>query len=229
MALLACFRASGDTTPATNAVYNGDKRSISLSGHIVDEINKVAPRLPTKESQGRSVGQTHSSQVIFEWLDGPKALYESDALHPTGLPYYPDVLWRTLVAGMDCFGSPAPASFQCCFENFIIIMEHMRHPEEGWTSPGGPEVLDPIHNFLLAMSSCAPCRRVFATRFGYLGLGPVGIEAGDRICIFLGFSTPFVVRPRDGGGYLVVGECYIYGLMDGEALVEGTLEDIILY
>ena len=53
---------------------------------------------------------------------------------------------------------------------------------------------------------------------------------GDLIAIFLGAGTPFVLRKSDAGVHVVVGECYIHGIMNGEALQEkeADLMDIVL-
>ena len=60
--------------------------------------------------------------------------------------------------------------------------------------------------------------RIFArTRGGYYVLGPGVMEVGDIICVLFGGKLPFCLRPR-GEYYLLVGECYVYGLMEGEAI-----------
>ncbi|KAF7553517.1 hypothetical protein G7Z17_g3572 [Cylindrodendrum hubeiense] len=52
---------------------------------------------------------------------------------------------------------------------------------------------------------------------GFVGLGPSNVQPGDVIVLLFGGSTPFILRPRvDHQGYLVVGETYIHGIMDGE-------------
>jgi hypothetical protein len=97
---------------------------------------------------------------------------------------------------------------------------------EQWDAGVAPaESVYAAQQFVTATSFAADARRVFATEGTYSGLGPLGIEKGDEICIFLGFSTPSIIRPRQAGGYVLVGECYIYGLMDGEALCHGREEE----
>lgn len=60
-------------------------------------------------------------------------------------------------------------------------------------------------------------RRFFSTTSGYWGLGPSMMELGDKCFIFFGSRVPSVVRPiGSSGGYKFIGECYIYGLMEGE-------------
>ncbi|KAJ4154804.1 hypothetical protein LMH87_000080 [Akanthomyces muscarius] len=60
--------------------------------------------------------------------------------------------------------------------------------------------------------------RIFArTRTGYYVLGPAAIQAGDVVCVLLGCKVPFCLRPV-GSRYQLVGECYVHGLMKGEAM-----------
>lgn len=68
----------------------------------------------------------------------------------------------------------------------------------------------------------------------YLGLAPSATLPGDQICILHGFHAPVILRPCGiaGGGtganddslsYTVIGNAYIHGLMDGEAMSEKSL------
>jgi hypothetical protein len=62
-------------------------------------------------------------------------------------------------------------------------------------------------------------RRLFVTDNGYVGLGAHGVQPGDKVCVLFGGATPYVVRPTGvEGEYLFMGECYVHGLMDGEAI-----------
>jgi hypothetical protein len=73
------------------------------------------------------------------------------------------------------------------------------------------------------------------TRSGYIGLGPKTCKVGDVIAIFDGAETPFVLRLAEKTGSLerirnlgsevrenmgelweIIGECYLYGLMNNE-------------
>lgn len=66
-----------------------------------------------------------------------------------------------------------------------------------------------------------PMARPVASEQGFVGLGTSDAQPGDVIVLLLGGSTPFILRPRTDvqEGYLLLGEAYIYGCMDGE-LVE---------
>ena len=60
-------------------------------------------------------------------------------------------------------------------------------------------------------------RRPFLTQQGYLGLAPTHAKEGDLVAILFGAVQPFVLR-RSGEQYELVGEAYVYGIMDGEFL-----------
>jgi hypothetical protein len=56
-----------------------------------------------------------------------------------------------------------------------------------------------------------------------LGLAPHSVREGDLICIVYGCSVPVVLRKvfvngqNDKYCHKLIGECYIHGMMDGEA------------
>jgi hypothetical protein len=59
---------------------------------------------------------------------------------------------------------------------------------------------------------------VFArTETGLCVLGPGVLEAGDVICVLFGGKMPFCLW-RWFDKYVLVGECYVYGHMTGEAI-----------
>ena len=68
---------------------------------------------------------------------------------------------------------------------------------------------------------CCADRLFFRTHEGYIGLGPADTQADDVIAIFLGCSTPLVLRPNDRGSdhFSVIGECFVHGLHDGTVLL----------
>lgn len=67
-------------------------------------------------------------------------------------------------------------------------------------------------------------RSIFRTRSGKLVVGPVAAKVGDQVVVLKGGRVPFVLRKvaadsdeRKAGSHQLVGECYCYGLMNGEA------------
>lgn len=89
-------------------------------------------------------------------------------------------------------------------------------------------------------------RKLFATREGRLGVGPMTTCVGDKIVLLMGGCLPFLVQKIDpspsisrrGGRkkpeyHKFIGECYVHGLQNGEGMAtageEGSkVEKIIL-
>jgi hypothetical protein len=43
-------------------------------------------------------------------------------------------------------------------------------------------------------------------------------QQGDMVCVLYGGAVPFVLREMDDGCCRMIGECYVDGLMQGEAM-----------
>ncbi|KAI1303873.1 heterokaryon incompatibility protein-domain-containing protein [Xylaria venustula] len=117
--------------------------------------------------------------------------------------------------------------------------------DDNW--PG--ELDDPNSDLMLVAKSFrakVAGRKLFKTSEGYLGLGPAYIQPGDKICLLLGSEFLIALRPQHSGipvsdtilnqnagvnntnvsstsqtceHFLVVGECFVPGLMAGEPLL----------
>ena len=69
-------------------------------------------------------------------------------------------------------------------------------------------------------------RELFITTQGYMGLCSAGVEKGDLVSVLLGCDMPILLRERDKSHYLrVIGEAYVHGIMDGEAVKGLTREN----
>jgi hypothetical protein len=68
-------------------------------------------------------------------------------------------------------------------------------------------------------------RRFCVTRKGYIGLVPIETKTGDEIAVFDGATVPFVLRQAEkgDGAFYLIGECYVHGIMKGEALGKETV------
>lgn len=73
-------------------------------------------------------------------------------------------------------------------------------------------------------------RRICTTDSGYFGLVPSISREGDLLCCFAGGCLPYVIRQSNNGcDFKLVGECYIHGVMQGEALRGAKLEDLEVF
>ena len=73
-------------------------------------------------------------------------------------------------------------------------------------------------------------RRLFETSRGFIGLGPAAAQIDDEICLLLGGQVCYALRTRQDGHHEFIGECYVHGMMDGQACEDGSfsIRNIIL-
>ncbi|KAF2162445.1 hypothetical protein M409DRAFT_27070 [Zasmidium cellare ATCC 36951] len=64
-------------------------------------------------------------------------------------------------------------------------------------------------------------RRLAVTESGHVGIVPQQAQKGDLVCVLYGCSVPVILRPLAKGQYRLVGECYLQGFMEGEAVRDG--------
>ncbi|MCJ1471782.1 hypothetical protein MMC13_000423 [Lambiella insularis] len=72
--------------------------------------------------------------------------------------------------------------------------------------------------YAYAMNHAANGRRAFTSKQGHLGLGSAGVQQGDMVCVILGLEVPVILRRLSTIRYVFIGDAYVYGIMDGEAM-----------
>ena len=142
----------------------------------------------------------------------------------------PDELWRTLVADRGPHGGNPPGWYhRACWDCFHLGSSSGDvNMNSLITNPKTPSLMV---EFLKRVQGIV-WNRLFvrSQKRKLFGLGPKGTRVGDLICILYGCSVPVILRPeRDPLGYEIkhyeiVGESYIYGMMDGEAVSKAMPE-----
>lgn len=71
-------------------------------------------------------------------------------------------------------------------------------------------------------------RKVFLTRKGHFGLGPMSIQPGDEVWMLCGGKVLYVLRRHETlpDTYTFVGEAYVHGFMHGEVFANGIGENV---
>lgn len=158
--------------------------------------------------------------------------------------------WQTLVAGMDERRMlKCPDSFAEIFSYILDLTTGNKGSMSGQTYtrrqtlPKGRGGLDEdklrsrkprsagdtFQRVRTAMIHATKNRRLGGTANGYIGLFPEHSQAGDGVFILAGCHTPHILRPRGDEKFKLVGECYVHGIMGGEAIGPNPdLQDVIL-
>ncbi|KAL9133936.1 MAG: hypothetical protein Q9175_004884 [Cornicularia normoerica] len=110
---------------------------------------------------------------------------------------------------------------------FRVSTADSTRPERDMDDLTGEEL-----TFLDKINLATLYKRLLFTHEGYIGLAPNETWKGDKVCLLLGCRVPVVLRERTKGGFEVVGEVYMHGIMKGEALTEENfqkLEDFCIH
>jgi hypothetical protein len=140
----------------------------------------------------------------------------------------PERLWRTLVANRGPHGMNTPAWYRrACRESLNHTNRNGDLNTNEFTDLQITGVPMTVEAFLERVRGVIWGRKFFLADENeeeraqrHFGLAPSLVREYDIICIFFGCSVPVVLRESrtHPGLYEFIGECYIYGMMDGEAL-----------
>lgn len=195
------YNASG-TLEVTAEWRFGDgrkDRSMFVQGFIADDIKEKKP-------------YAIEGIIPYDWL-GAGGWTDKSALPP-------DSFWRTLVADRGTNGLNPPAFYPHACKSALNKSVEGSHISTGTLVHNGKS--DIVAEFLRRVHEAIWMRRLIITSGGLLGLGPAKSKRRDVICILYGCSVPVMLREMKDcitgeTYYTFIGECYVHGIMDGEA------------
>ncbi|KAI0891345.1 heterokaryon incompatibility protein-domain-containing protein [Annulohypoxylon nitens] len=197
---------------------NSKIMNIICSGFSLDVIEAVAP-------QQRTTGATATAKADeFIQLLGPEWAADNMYIHKQTQTLGEAVI-RTLLA--DQWPNEVDDR-NAGFHRLPPKLPTSMHDSEASTDSFTQNVGLLSQNHL--SERIARGRRLFRSKTGYIGLAPPLAEKGHHVVIFSGASIPFVIhRPHfwDQGRYTFIGDCYVHGIMDGEAVARRSERDIL--
>jgi len=209
-----------------------DEQVLCVSGKAVDTIKSIVPSVantPLTEFPG----DLDKLRAIFE---GSSVKFDSLACQATYM-----LAARKLAAGDDMesfsLGSKkyerfcrtilcdAPYQRQRASSAFAEPLTKVFALQELLCGDPSPEVGDRFAENIDVLQSIGSMldvvtfhRSFCITGEGRMGQMPQNAKVGDLVCVLFGGNVPYILRPRGDGGYTYVGDCFVYGLMDGEAM-----------
>ncbi|KAG8165216.1 hypothetical protein KVR01_005491 [Diaporthe batatas] len=235
------YNASSDIGESSQFVGNG---FLGLKGGCFDKVAEVSPCWV----RGNGVGKMLT--VLAEWraFITSNGSIPLTTLYPTGETRMA-AYWRTLcvdtVRAMrreetKSWSWTQHHRYTRCPPDYVAKSMRLWMNENMIPHTNCPEMIEEQDAMAyvavdFAITSAIKGRRLFTTEKGYLGLGPAAMAEGDLVQIMAGGHTPFVTRRIDkhkaidipGVGkqdcLSLIGDCYVHGIMDGEALNDGGI------
>lgn len=209
-------RTAGDSKAI--AYFSDTSQTLTVRGMEIDEIAVLCTINRARNRQTPPEQGDEIQDILFGWLHafmmhpGPVAQYGSRAY---------DAFCRTLIRNRveDSRGALVLPSDE--YLNMVAIFYKHAQPPAGFVPKTENGRFEYIMSFVLDMLDGAYGCRLFITATGYLGMvhESLGAEVGDKVCVFRGGPTPFVLR-QDGASYFLRGAAYVHGLMDGAVMEE---------
>lgn len=226
--------ASGDTQPTLSISAN--KKVLTVRGAIIDIISRLDTTILIGEEDAQldhvtTAGEARISLRSRNSFDSCLAFAEAANKFPEGHGRE-ESLWRTLCCNMTTQipAKRAPAEYA---GGWIVLRKiHQATQGDGsrdWTGIDISDMKGNANNYIAlcnAIGVNCSGKKLCITDRGYLGYVSSESQIGDKICIPFGSAAPYIVRENKEGVFMLVGECYVHGIMDGEAMKERDMESL---
>ncbi|KAL8959728.1 MAG: hypothetical protein Q9193_003453 [Seirophora villosa] len=196
-----------------HAEYDGDG-ILTMTGVCVTRIAGSCDILPAGSLETSLMEQEPDLRVLYTALR--KVLSFLQANSPMFLEQNAEIACRTLCC--DDFSY----RFEPLNKNWLDFPKTMTHflRFADMTEEVSDDFLRECSVLLDSFYHVAVGRAFIVTHNeGLIGFAPEHCRENDCIVILLGCQSPMVLRPTNDGSFLVIGECYVNGLMEGEALL----------
>lgn len=137
-------------------------------------------------------------------------------------------IWRTIVLDRNIiFSTPEQRANSETFRRFLVLSRGSEFLPENYMPNDDEQTRRVKYTTVLlkAMKKMLHHRQMFRSNVGHLCIGPETVEPGDKLCILIGAEVPFILR-NYGDRYVLVGEAYVDGAMDGEVLAQGLKSEV---
>jgi len=159
---------------------------------------------------------TKFQDLAQRWKIQPYDLYQSPFTLPNVVP---DPYWETRKLESRFCNKNNPARKHLT-NTKLFGVDNMGVNQEKWLEKALEDIVPfiPRNTLPPGFEKYALGRSLAITKKGYLGLVSKDTRKGDRVAVLMGSETPFILRKRSDGGFAVVGETYMHGIMDGEVI-----------
>lgn len=189
---LPCFHISDSDT------------TLNVTGLLIGSIDTYDTVMRSEWFVNRDPDDAHHIEALISFISA--SLNSSNCTYSTSAERA-EAYHKTLTAGNPTVSSKDFAAFKKA-----RILDSAHSSDTNSSNEAGSSEC-----FAQAAAAYSHHRRLFTTTKGYIGLGPRPTQGGDILCVLFGCPVPFVLQPS-GERYRLVGECYVHGVMQGEAI-----------
>lgn len=221
--------------PSEESTFSWDNSQLHLTGISFDRVSATSTDLFICDAyQQHHISDTDDSvyrpfwAAVEQFVSDNKVRYAPHSFENSEFEMMQDFYLRTVCANLDISSSFGPGGQGWYYQISYIP------PSYSGTRTGDTwlEVRTELNTATWALMQRMRTERcLFATERGYIGIGPSWAEVGDKISIMSGGSVPLLIRESGTNGageplHKLVGECYVHGIMNGEAVEMARIESL---
>ncbi|CAO2651423.1 Nn.00g039930.m01.CDS01 [Neocucurbitaria sp. VM-36] len=191
--------------------------TLKLTGVLVDQVLKVNRVYTVADDKPLLRGRVWDIMSSSEDLLNSYMASRPDQKQYPGGGSWESSLWRTMLGDLIMDEFPVERAK----DSHEVLFERAKNR----LAQGKPEIPNVVLESLRGM---IPNHAFFITESGYIGIGPPHTLPGDQIWVFYGGQVPFVMRKTEkeyhgvaNHALTLVGDTYVHGIMDGEAVRDG--------
>jgi len=215
------FQASRDSESEFSFVNSTNQHpTLAVTGIAMDFVRTVGDSVMEIRVSDRTIyehDQDQNYNLALRWLDDIERLSKHCGNIYGGKSGTKEAIWRTPIAdttltpeGHQRAEKVLEECYKFCRSGIMRAVLKSHELEQKKFALAG-------RYWRLLVTRCSN-RKLFATEKGYLGLGPAASTPGDIIAVIFGLNAPLVLRASGVDEYQIVGEAYVHGIMDGEAM-----------
>ncbi|KAF2490669.1 HET-domain-containing protein [Lophium mytilinum] len=228
------YHASGSTKPEIS--IDVSLNTLSVRVLVIDQIAAASTHYLRRQPNENDASESYAAQrgPFQEEVESLSRRCAQPYQVGTSTQSRREATWRTLIGNcvhpmtmQDSLVYPAPESLAngdqaikrlIDFESRIKGLDPSELQRERDTAVSLEEDLTLSSAYGAAEAACSQGRRFAVTEGGRMAMVPPGSMQGDLVVVILGAEMPFLLRKTESESMKLVGECYVHGLMDEEAM-----------
>lgn len=227
------YKATKSIPPRIELLGTAGSNGLKLKGLLIDRLVSVTP-FADPEPDTTFLDYHNRMRANFDsWLNRPRSSRASFSswLRSSRRSAYPDnedAFARLLLMDDTYTGGNAIAMSSPINTPAQTYRETLERWRTGVAKAGGRK-MNAAETFQMQAETTCSKRSFAITEKGRIALVPHLAANDDVVVLIYGASVPYLVR-RTGHGFLLLGDAYVHGVMNGEAATTGKFSstDIVL-
>jgi hypothetical protein len=218
--------ASGYSLPQVSR--HASDKVLGLQGLLLDEVTSISKFLNTPDTMESYINEAADMIASLNHVLGGSRS-ELTWRVPIADATFSDVIVSTKL-DMESSYKALRHLFDTQSSTAMKLTDYDKFRSDDSETASSPSPLLKAQNYINALQTNLFGWRFFTTTKGYVGIAPDGVKF-DTVAIFSGGKIPFLLRERTSieGGWSLIGECYVHGIMGGKGFEEKDTKLIYLH